>query len=1150
MPWTTVASSSCGRRSRASSERSPWAVRPLRGRCARPPRGPIRESVRRTVLPLSRDAGSARRDPAPSSPSPRGTWTSASASRGSGDHVRLLAGDGLEHDAVGGRPRCARAAARRAAALRRTLAARRPCPKRGPGSAAPCSASSGGPHEQLAPTSDETGLPGSPKTSVAPRTPNDERLAGPHGDAPEDLLDAELAPRCRARGRAARPRRRRTSRARPPRARAASAAPVRLLRRPATGGRRSTLAPAAASAASSIGAVGLVDLALRRASRPADAAPCRCVSTTHARPARADDLGHAGGGERADLRGAEPRAGRDDLVARARRRRRAAGRWLPAQRPPRISTLLSSSTTFSIGTTASAPSGTTRAGRDRRSPRRRRAARSRAARPRAADDRQRPGRVGRADGEAVHRGARERRQVDGARAPARRARARAPRASGTRSASSGCARARTASSASVDRDELGHAGNATRVASTSAAGYARSRDLGRRPRSRRGAQRRAAARRAARARSSRSRRRGRRSSSTTARPTARSRALTRLHDAHDNVRVVRLRRNFGKAAALAAGFAEATGDVVVTIDGDLQDDPAEIPRLLAKLDEGFDLVSGWKTHRRDPLVAPHPVADLQRGRRPDVRAAPARHELRPQGVPRRGRARAAALRRAAPLHPGARALPRLPRRRAAGQPPAARARPLALRRRALRARLPRPAHRHVRRAATATGRCISSAGSVWRSWPVGGAILVYLTVLKIGGAGDRPRPLLTLGVLLVVVGMQFLSLGLLTELITSHNEERSGERERRRAARRRGSPLAQTLCASSRFGTYQRDYPRNAQVRSCLRGAGVDVASATPRSGTTRETPGRPGRRGCRGSRRGRRGSPPRRRSPTLDALLVGYPGHFDLPAARRAARGRPVVFDPLVSLHDTLVGDRGRFRRRLARRRASCTLSTAAPSARPTSSSPTRPPTPPSTASGSGSRPTASRVCFVGAEDRLFRPAQQPREPFHALFVGKLIPLHGLETILAAARLAPERPVPDRRQRPARARARPSAANVTHVPWIDYERLPAELRAAGCALGIFGTSPKAARVIPNKAFQALACGDPLVTADTAGRPRAAARRRDALLVPPGDPTRSPTLCGSSPPTPALAARIGAAGPPHLRARRERGRARRGLARAVRGASP
>src|SRR5439155_26779422 len=74
-------------------------------------------------------------------------------------------------------------------------------------------------------------------------------------------------------------------------------------------------------------------------------------------------------------------------------------------------------------------------------------------------------------------------------------------------------------------------------------------------------------------------------------------ALTRLHNAQDNVRVVRLRRNFGKAAALAAGFANAQGDIVVTIDGDLQDYPTEIPRRLAKLDEAFDLVSGSKPPR-------------------------------------------------------------------------------------------------------------------------------------------------------------------------------------------------------------------------------------------------------------------------------------------------------------------------------------------------------------------------------------------------------------------------------------------------------------------------------------------------------------------------------------------------------------------------
>jgi glycosyltransferase involved in cell wall biosynthesis len=64
---------------------------------------------------------------------------------------------------------------------------------------------------------------------------------------------------------------------------------------------------------------------------------------------------------------------------------------------------------------------------------------------------------------------------------------------------------------------------------------------------------------------------------------------------------VRFRRNYRKAAALAIGFKEARGEIVITMDADLQDDPSEIPRLLEKLDEGCDLVSGWKKKRHDPL---------------------------------------------------------------------------------------------------------------------------------------------------------------------------------------------------------------------------------------------------------------------------------------------------------------------------------------------------------------------------------------------------------------------------------------------------------------------------------------------------------------------------------------------------------------------
>jgi dolichol-phosphate mannosyltransferase len=77
-------------------------------------------------------------------------------------------------------------------------------------------------------------------------------------------------------------------------------------------------------------------------------------------------------------------------------------------------------------------------------------------------------------------------------------------------------------------------------------------------------------------------------------------AIERLAADDPRVLGIRFRRNFGKAAALSAGFDAAEGDRIVTLDGDLQDDPAEIPRLLAELDQGFDVVSGWKQVRHDP----------------------------------------------------------------------------------------------------------------------------------------------------------------------------------------------------------------------------------------------------------------------------------------------------------------------------------------------------------------------------------------------------------------------------------------------------------------------------------------------------------------------------------------------------------------------
>ena len=298
------------------------------------------------------------------------------------------------------------------------------------------------------------------------------------------------------------------------------------------------------------------------------------------------------------------------------------------------------------------------------------------------------------------------------------------------------------------------------------------------------------------------------------------------------------------------------------------------------------------------------------------------------------------------------------------------------------------------------------------------------------------------------------------------------------------------------FGTYDRAYPRNAQVISCLRGAGVDVVEHHVSVWEGRQESWKAGIASA--LRVAISELKLFRRPKGFDVLVVGYPGHFDFPAARWAARGRPVVFNPLVSLADTLVSDRGRFRAgsmaartleavdRRAFRSADLVVADTEAHAD-------------YLAGRTGVERSRFAVCLVGAEERVFRPLWAWSEPFTCLFVGKLIPLHGVETILEAARLAPE----------IRFRIVGSGQldrllddlppNVERVRWVDYERIPDELARAGCALGVFGTSAKAARVIPNKAFQALACGTPLVTADTPAARELLVDGESALLVPPGD---------------------------------------------------
>lgn len=248
-------------------------------------------------------------------------------------------------------------------------------------------------------------------------------------------------------------------------------------------------------------------------------------------------------------------------------------------------------------------------------------------------------------------------------------------------------------------------------------------------------------------------------------------ALVRLHDRTDNVRVVRLRRNAGKAAALDAGFREAEGEIVVTIDGDLQDDPGEIPRLLAKLDEGFDLVTGWKTLRNDPparrvlsrvfntvtgWVSGLRLHDMNCGLKA-FRAEVAR-ELDLYGE----------LHRFIPVL--AHDLGFRVTEVAVNHRPREHGRSRYGMERYLRGFLDLLTVTFMGRYRHRPLHLFGGLGLLLSA--VGGAILVYLTIVKLTGEAIGRRPLLLLGVLLVVVGIQFLSLGLLSELVTGQHRER------------------------------------------------------------------------------------------------------------------------------------------------------------------------------------------------------------------------------------------------------------------------------------------------------------------------------------------------------------------------------------------
>ena len=258
--------------------------------------------------------------------------------------------------------------------------------------------------------------------------------------------------------------------------------------------------------------------------------------------------------------------------------------------------------------------------------------------------------------------------------------------------------------------------------------------------------------------------------------------LADLAAAEPEVSVVCLRRNFGKAAALVAGFREADGDAVVTMDGDLQDDPAEIPRLLAALEEGADLVSGWKRDRRDPWSkrAASRVFNGVTARMSGV----ALHDLncglkayRAEVV--RALSITGDLYRYIPVMAAnegfrVRELPVHHRPRAYGRSKYGLER-------YIRGFLDLLTILFIGRFRHRPMHLFGGLGLVVTA--IGLGISAYMAVLRFTGHGIGNRPLLLLGVLAIVVGIQLFTIGLVSEMIQFNRQRTEGDESATRVER-------------------------------------------------------------------------------------------------------------------------------------------------------------------------------------------------------------------------------------------------------------------------------------------------------------------------------------------------------------------------------